>query len=409
MDIFFQELKRQLNFKRLITYILIAITLAGLWAWFIVGGATEGFMQTGCYKDYKGKAAIEVAAKDRNVTAGEMTEDKFQRGCDTFLNSLKSDGEKSNIVMTKDLLEHAVYADILVMQELRLRNMRGESTEHLLDIPKDAGRHFYENEDLYYRDYIDKNAHNESEKALALSIWNSVKKPYTYYSGFTQWANGIEHMMFFSFVLMIMGGIFAGSIIAKDKENGMDEIITTTMKGRKNLTVAKIVIPWVMAFIIYLCGVGVYVVLLRLLLPADALNTSIQVFSESFLPYNQDELLTNLFVFGAIGILTIASFSTWISSIAKKSSKAIQFSILTILGAFLLGVFIKIDAPIIDAIKILLPGGATFSYLQFVGLTKFPMITLYGKVFLIPSILLIVSGIILLLSTVFTALNYRRR
>ncbi|GAA0086494.1 hypothetical protein UT300007_29340 [Clostridium sp. CTA-7] len=408
MDIFFQELKRQLNFKRLITYILIAITLAGLWTWFIVGGATEGFMQTGCYKDYKGKAAIEVAAKDRNVTAGEMTEDKFQSGCDAFLSALRGNDE-SNVEMTKDLLEHAVYADMLVMQELRLRNMIGASTEHLWDIPKDAGRHFYENEDLYYRDYIDKNAHNESEKELALSIWNSVKKPYTYYSGFKQWDDGIQHMMFFSFVLMIMVGIFAGSIIAKDKENGMDEIITTTMKGRKNLAVAKIVIPWVMAFIIYLCGVGVYVVLLRLLLPADALNTSIQVFTESFLTYNLGELLRNLFIFGAIGILTIASFSTWISSIAKKSSKAIQFSILTILGAFLLGVFINIDAPIIDAIKILLPGGATFSYLQFVGLTKFPMRTLYGKVFLIPLILLIVSGVIFLLSTVFTALNYRRR
>lgn len=405
MDVFFQELKRQLSFRRLLTYVLIAITLAGLWAWFIVGGATEGFMQTGCYKDYKGRAAIEVAAKDRNVTAGEMTEDKFQSGCDAFLNALRGNDE-SNVEMTKDLLEYAIYADRLVMQELSLRKMRGESTENLFNIPKDAGKHFYENEDLYYRYYIDKNAHNENEKTLALSMWDNVKKPYTYYSGFTHWANGTEHMMFFSFVLMIMIGIFSGSIIAKDKEDGIDEIITTTMKGRKNLNIAKIVIPWIMAFIIYLCGVAVYVVLLRLLLPADALNTSIQVIMQSFLPYTEGELLRHIFIFGAVGILTIASFSTWISSIAKKSSMAIQFSILTILGAFILAIFINMDTTIINIIKILIPGGIAFSNF---GTIKFPIITVLGKAFFIPSILLIVSGIIFLLSTVFTALNYRRR
>lgn len=405
MDVFFQELKRQLSFRRLLTYVLIAITLAGLWAWFIVGGATEGFMQTGCYKDYKGRAAIEVAAKDRNVTAGEMTEDKFQSGCDAFLNALRGNDE-SNVEMTKDLLEYAVYADRLVMQELRLRKMTGESTENLFNIPKDAGNHFYENEDLYYRYYIDKNSHNESEKTLALSMWDNVKKPYTYYSGFTHWSNGTEHIVLFSFVLMVMVGIFAGSIIAKDKENGMDEIITTTMKGRKNLTVAKIVIPWIMAFILYLCGVGVYVVLLMILLPNDALNTSIQVLTQSFIPYDQGELLRHIFILGAVGILTIASFSTWISSIAKKSSRATQFSILTILGAFILAIFINIDTTIINVIKILIPGGIAFSNF---GTMKFPIITVLGKVFFIPSILLIVSGIIFLLSTVFTALNYRRR
>lgn len=405
MDVFFQELKRQLSFRRLLTYVLIAITLAGLWAWFIVGGATEGFMQTGCYKDYKGRAAIEVAAKDRNVTAGAMTEDKFQNGCDAFLNALRGNDE-SNVEMTKDLLEYAIYADRLVMQELRLRNMTGESTENLFNIPKDAGKHFYENEDLYYRNYIDENSHNESEKTLALSMWDNVKKPYTYYSGFTHWDDGIGHMMIFSFVLMIMVGIFAGSMIAKDKENGIDEIITTTMKGRKNLTVAKIVIPWIMAFIIYLCGVGVYVVLLMILLPNDALNTSIQVLTQSFLPYTEGELLRHIFILGAVGILTISSFSTWISSMAKKSSMAIQFSILTILGAFILAIFINMDTTIINIIKILIPGGIAFSNF---GTIKFPIITVLGKVFFIPSILLIVSGIIFLLSTVFTALNYRRR
>jgi len=54
MDIFVSELKRQMRAKRFILYILIAIILGGLWAWFIIGGRTEGFMMTGCYKGLKG-------------------------------------------------------------------------------------------------------------------------------------------------------------------------------------------------------------------------------------------------------------------------------------------------------------------------------------------------------------------
>lgn len=405
MDVFFQELKRQFNTKRLMIYILISILLAGLFTVFIVNGITEDFMQTGCYKNYKGRAAIEVAARDRNVTAGEMTESKFQKACNIYLHSLKGDNE-SDVVISKRLLQYAVYADRLVMQELSLRNMRGESTKGLGHIHKDAGTHFYEHEDLYYRSYIYKNAHNESEKNLALSMWNNVKKPYVYYSGFNAWDNGITYMQLFSFVLMVMVGIFASSIIAKDKESGMNEIITTTVKGKKKLTIAKIIVPWIFASIIYICGVGFYIVLLRQLLPVSALNTSLQVFSQSILPYNQGELLRILFIFGVVGILTIASFSTFVSSIVKKSSRAIQISTLTILGAFIFSIFINMDGPIIDAIKIIIPGGLIFSY---TGSTKFPITTILGKAFWIPSISLIVSIVIFLLSILFTALNYGRQ
>ncbi|MBZ9607322.1 ABC transporter permease subunit [Clostridium estertheticum] len=405
MDVFFQELKRQLNFKRLLTYVLIAIALAGLWTWYIVGASTEDFLQQGVYKEYKGRSAIEAASKDRVGAEGKMTLDKFQSGCDIFLKSLKGDNE-SDVVITKDLLKYTVYADQLITQEFRLRTMIGESTSDLLHIPKDAGMNFYENEDLFYGKYIDKNALNENEKTLALSLLDKVKKPYTYYTGFNQWNDGISHIVFFSFVLMVMLGIFSSFIINNDKENGMDEIITTTVKGRKSLTIAKISIPLIMASIIYLCGVGLYVLLLKYLLPADALNTSIQVLSRSFLSYTQGDLLRNVFIVGWIGILIVSSFSTWISSISKKSSKAIQFSILTILGSFILGTFITSHSRNMDIIKMFIPGGIGFSYFQSIN---FPFITILGKTLWMPSILLIASSIIFLLSTIFTTLNYRRR
>lgn len=284
--------------------------------------------------------------------------------------------------------------------------MIGKSTSDLLHIPRDAGMNFYKNEDLFYGNYIDKNAFNENEKTLAFSLLDKVKKPYTYYTGFKQWNAGISHIVFFSFVLMVMLGVFSSSIITNDKENGMDEIITTTVKGRKSLTIAKISIPLIMASIIYLCGVGLYVLLLKYLLPDDALNTSIQVLSRSFLPYTQGDLLRNVFIVDWIGILIVSSFSTWISSLSKKSSKAIQFSILTILGSFILSTFITSHSRNMDIIKMLIPGGIGFSYFQSI---EFPFITILGRTLWMPSILLIASAIIFLLSTIFTTLNYKRR
>lgn len=408
MDVFFQELKRQLSFKRLLIYVLIAVILAGMKARFIIGGASEGFMQSGCYKGYKGRDAIAVAARDRKPTVGTMTEDKFQKGQDIFIKSLRSDDE-SDVVITNDLLQYAVYADVLVTQEVVLRKMRGESTKGILNLPKDAGKCFYENEDLYYREYIDKNSKDQSEKALALSMWDKVKKPYTYYSGFMQWSEGIEHMVRLAFLFMGMIAFFSSSMISKDKENGMDEIIKTTRKGKKNLTIAKIVIPWIMATIIYLCGMGIYVALLKIFLPSDALNTSMQVFAKSIFPYNGWQLLRNLFIFGIIGALTIASFSTWVSSITKKSSVAILCSVLTILVTYEIGKSLSFNSLTMDAIKSFLPGGIVFSHFQVIGLGKLPIMTFFGKSFWIPSLSLIVSGIIFLVTALFTGLNYRRR
>lgn len=408
MDVFIQELKRQFNLKRFSIYALSSIILAILWAWFIVGGATEDFMQKGCYKGYKGKQAIELAAKDRNATAGEMSEDKFQNGCDIFLKSLKGQDEKS-IVINKNLLKYAVYADKLVTEEYKLRNITGKSMKNLLNIPEDAGRHFYENENLYYCSYIDKNAHNESEKRVALSMWNNVKKPYIYYSGFEIWNDGIGHIIFFSFVLMIMVGIFAATIIVKDKENGIDEIITSTVKGRRGLTIPKIIIPWIMASLIYIFGVGIYILILRWLLPLNALNTSIQISGENFIACDLGEALKNVFILGWIGILTVASFSTWISSISKKSSIAIEISVFTVLGSILLGLFVNGTSFILNLIDILLPGSILFSYVKFIDLEQFPMVTLLGKVFWMPSVCIVISGIIFLFSTAFTVLIYRRR
>ena len=99
MDIFISELKRQMRAKRVISYILISIILGGLWAWFIIGGRTEGFMMTGCYKGLKGMEAIKAAAKDRNVYSGKMTVDNFLRSGEAFLNSVEGKDDESHIVM----------------------------------------------------------------------------------------------------------------------------------------------------------------------------------------------------------------------------------------------------------------------------------------------------------------------
>lgn len=82
---------------------------------------------------------------------------------------------------------------------------------------------------------------------------------------------------------------------------------------------------------------------------------------------------------------------------------------MTLLIAFMLGIFIDMESPIIDAIKMLLPGGMVFSYLEFVELRKFPLITLMGKVLYMPSVLFIINGITFFISTLLVTLNYRRR
>lgn len=405
MDLFIFELKRQMGVKRFISYLLISIILGGLWAWFIIGGRTEDFMMTGCYKGLKGMEAIEAAAKDRNVYAGEMAVDNFQRSGGVFLNSINKENE---IVMNDDLLKLAVYADTLIMQDYRLKKMAGDTNSESSWFSADFGSHFYENEDLYYQNLIDINTKNQAEKELALKVWNEVEKPYTYFGGFEVWRDGVEHIQLFGFVLLIMVVFFSSGIIAKDKECGLDEIISTTIGGRRKLLPAKLFIPVIMGFLIYTVGMGTYIGILKNYLPANALETSIQVCGGStVLPYNLGNLMDRMVLFGVIGALTISAFTTFISSKAKKTSIVMSITVLVIISGFLLSVMGALNNnPIMRGMSLVVPGSLIFAGVRF---DMVQIVSVFSKAILSFKFHLLISILIFFISLTMTSWNYVRR
>lgn len=406
MDIFISELKRQMNVKRFISYILISVILGGLWAWFIIGGRTEGFMMTGCYKGLKGMKAIEAAAKDRNVYAGKMTTDNFQRGSEVFLDSIKGKGDESEIIMNDEMLKLEVYADTLVTQSFKLSRMSGESYPKFPWFSRNFGSHFYENEELYYQNLIDTSTKNQAEKELALKTWNKVEKPYTYYGGFEVWRDGVEHIQMFGFVLLIIVSFFASGIIARDKECGLDEIISTTSGGRRGLLFAKLFIPIIMGFLIYTAGMGTYIAILKHFLPDNALETSIQVCcGATILPYNLGKLMDKVVLFGLIGTLTISAFTSFVSSKANKTSIAMSIIVLIIISGFLLSMGLD-DSPILKTMSLIMPGSLAFSGAEF-GTVQ--VVSVFGKAMLSFKFHLFISVLILLMCLIMTSWNYVRR
>lgn len=407
MDIFVSELKRQMRAKRFIAYILISIVLGGLWAWFIIGGRTEGFMMTGCYKGLKGMEAIETAAKDRNVYAGEMTTNNFQRSGEVFLNLVEGKDDESDIVMDDEMMKLAVYADTLIMQDYRLKKMLGDDNLESW-FSRDFGSHFYENEELYYQNLIDINTKNQAERELALKIWNRVEKPYTYYGGFEVWRDGVEHIQIFGFVLLIMVGFFSSGIIAKDKECGLDEIISTTSGGRRKLLSAKLFIPVIMAFLIYIVGMGTYIGILKHFLPVNALETSIQVCGGSTIfPYSLGDLIGKMILFGTIGVITIAAFTTFVSSKAKKTSMAMSITVLVIIGGFLLPVKGVLDNSLLmKIISFIFPGSIVFAGAWF---DMIQIVSIFGRAMLSFKFHLFISILIFFISLIMTSWNYVRR
>lgn len=404
MDLFISELKRQMGGKRFISYLLVSIILAILWAWFIIGGATEGFMMTGCYKGLKGMSAIKAAAKDRNVYAGKMLEKNFQKSGEVFLNSKN---KEDKIIMNDDLLKLAVYADTLVMQNYKLKKISGDANLECEKFPVDFGSHFYENEDLYYQELISKNTKNQSEKELAYRMWNQVEKPYTYYSGYEVWEDGISHIQLFTFVLLIIMGFFSSGIIAKDKECGLDEIISSTKCGRKKLVFAKLFIPIIMGFSMYVLGMGTYIGILKHYLPANALKTSAQL-STTILPYNLSDLIKNMILVGFIGTLTFCSFAIFISSKVKKKSTAMSISVLVIVSGFLLCVGRDLNNLILRVIKLVLPGSLVFSFSDIMKF-KVPVVSIFGKAFFYFKFCSVISLLILFISLIMASWNYVRR
>ncbi len=269
--------------------------------------------------------------------------------------------------MNDDLLKLSVYADTLVTQNYKLKKISGDDVYQCEEFPLDFGSHFYENENLYYENLIYTKTKNQAEKDLAHKMWNKVEKPYTYYGGYETWRDSTDHIQLFTFVLLIIICFFSSGIIAQDKECGLDEIISSTKGGRRELLFAKLFIPIIMAFFMYVFGMGTYMGILNHYLPADALKTSAQL-STTILPYNLGEIMKKMLVVGFIGTLTFCSFTIFISSKVKKKSTAMSISVLVIVSVFLLYVGMDLNDlnnPILKAIKIILPGSAVFSFSEF--------------------------------------------
>lgn len=404
MDIFISEMKRQFTTKRFVSYIGIVIALAILWSWFIVGGTKIGFLGKDVYKGLTGIEAIQASNKDKNVYSGKMTEDIFVRSGKSFLDSINDEDE---VIMNDELLKLLVYVDTLIMQDYRLRTISGKDlTTSFRELPNDFGHHFYEGENLYYENLIALNTRNQSEEKLASKMWSNVEKPYTYYGGFEIWRDAIEHIQLLGFVLLMMVAFFSSGIIAKDKEDGLDEIISTTKGGRKSLLLAKILIPILMGTLIYTVGMGLYVSILKYMLPTNALKTSIQLITSSVLPYNLGQMMGNMIAFGLIGTITISVFTTFVSSKTSKASTAMMITVLILIVGFILTIQMDLNNPILEWIHLSLPGSLMFSYSKFYSI---PIISVLGKAVLTFKLNVWIGIILIFICLGLTSWKYVRR
>lgn len=404
MDIFISEIKRQITTKRFITYIGIAIALAVLWSWFIIGGVKVGFLGKDSYQGLKGLEAIEASNKDRNVYSGKMTDDIFQLSSKVFLDSIN---DEDKIIMNEELLELTVYADTLISQEVRIRSISGKDfVTSFKELPDDFGDNFYEKEDLYYKNLINVSTTNQAEENLANRMWDDVEQPYTYHGGFGVWSDAVEHIQILGFVLIVMVAFFSSGIIAKDKESGLDEIISATKGGRNQLLVPKVLIPIIMGTLIYIVGMGLYIAILKYMLPTNALETSVQLFTTSVLPYSLGEIMRKMITFGLIGTITISTFSTFISAENNKTSIAMTIIVSVLIFGFILSVMMDLNNPILRWIHLLLPGSLVFSYFKFI---RVPIISALGKAVLTFKLNLLITIVIFIISLGMVCRRYVRR
>lgn len=404
INIFISEMKRQITTKKLIIYIGTAIVLAILWSWFIIGGTKAGFLGMDSYGGLKGVEAIKASNKERNVYSGVMTEDNFAKSGKVFLDSINDEDE---VIMNDELLKHVIYTDALITQDDRLRKILGKDLiNSFQDFPNDFGNRFYEDENLYYENLINRNTTNDIEEKLAYRMWDSVQKPYTYYGGFGVWGESIEHIQLLGFILLIMVAFFSSGIISKDKESELDEIISATKGGRRKLLAAKIAIPIIMGSLIYSIGMGVYIAILRFILPTNALETSMQLITTSILPYNLNDILINMMDFGFIGTITIASFTTFVSSKSSKTSMSMVIVVITLMTSFILSTTMDLNNSILKWLNLILPGSLIFSYANF---TNVPIIRILGKGILTFKLNLFIAIIIFISSLVMASFKYVRR
>lgn len=319
----------------LIIGILLSIIIGNL---FVRGIMVDKVLDDGSVEIVKYREAIKLKEQYDAKYSGDITIEKLNIARNIYNNSY--DEIKDKTIISKQLLEisqlYGTMQSLLypISEEMILIKWNGR------DIPVEYASDFY---DLRNKMLV-KYANNLENKKISEKIIENEKKiikPFIYGVNYSNWSDAIEWLTMLIMIICIFCILASSSVFSELNGNGLREIISFTINGKKIVSI-RIFVLILFNIILYCSMVGIYIYIVYHYLGGKGLYTSIQVdmpFSPA--PFMLLDAIKFEIIGGIVGIIAVSMMSMLLSSIFKSSWHSISVAMIILLSYIMLSVFIR--------------------------------------------------------------------
>lgn len=337
MRLYRKEINRILHSKMVLIFIIIGWIISVLLSIppvYYMG--VRIFDQNGNEQQLTGVSAIQYMKESGKEYDGEVLPDKLNQAMTIYREVTNQYGD----IRSPDFPWHIYNQELLPFQDLNQMMVATYSSEQAVVNPEDLTESqissFYEEcQERLKRNIISTaNSQDWSENAknsclkMAIDIYNKVDKPFVRY-GNVYSTDPIDYMALAMVVLVVIAIVIASTIFSRSYEDGSDQILRCTRRGRKSLAPVRLAAIYTICIVFYVVGMGIHLLVSDFFFGTDVLKTSVQVFArtDSLLNMNAEDFQVFFLIAGIIICLSSVALTSLVSAFSKSNVLSIVLAL----------------------------------------------------------------------------------
>lgn len=347
----------RIEFKRLVLsksnrcILALSIFITLLLCWLVVSFSyyPNTNIKSSSNGDLRGIKAVTRLKKEAGEFEGEINKDFLCMCFDKYHNFIDSYGTDYPIdSYYREIKPINVFLEMVWFSQFD----NNGAQKQLEDITLSEAKNFYSNRQKAQGSITgNKTAVNK----LVKKIDQNNNKPFFYKYGLGD-SNTTEYLSFLLFFIAVFSVIIASPVFSTAYYSGEDEIVRCTMHGKKKLAKTRILAVFIFITILYVMTTFIFLCITVRIYGVD--NSSIQISKGALLcaPLTEIQLLALVEVSGYLSVLSICSFSLFVSSKSENPTITLAISMCVLLLPTIIAFVGKPDN-LFNWIRVCLPSG----------------------------------------------------
>lgn len=355
------EMKRILKTRLTIILLLLSFLLTFILAWLPTTFSYNSYTDTdGTEIVLKGLQSIAYEKELQADIAGIVTSEKIQKAVEDYQSCLTKYGVEVSYNLPEGVYETEIlpYAPLLHGIREVFANPDTGIAPTIMEIDPDRIDDYYHVCESRIASLMkqEQKKHPAAQNA-ATNLYSKVEKPYRFFPGYSK--DAMDYQIILAFLIVLFSAVIAAPVFTSDYQTGADDIFRCTKYGKEKFAMVKILSLLLICGTTYALCSAIYILVSDSLWGWECTKTSMQMlYSAINLPdMNIGQLQWFVAISGLLGILTVISFTLFLSSKIKNMaaciSTALLFCILPII------IYMILPQEISQWIYSILPAGGT--------------------------------------------------